>query len=133
MLAARFNNKSIKLRSDDIKYLLGYAFPGNVRELQNIIERAIITTTDDRIRFTIPDVVGRVPDPITLHDESNRDTTIRVRDYSELKELERENLILALRESGYKIYGSDGAARLLKVKPTTLVSRIKSMKIPMRP
>lgn len=133
MLTTKFNNKSVKLRSDDIRYLLDYTFPGNVRELQNIIERAIITATTDRIRFTIPEVVGPPAEPLASQSEQNIDTTLSVKDYSELKDLERENLILALKQTGYKIYGSDGAANLLRVKPTTLVSRIKTMKIPMRP
>lgn len=133
LLTTKFNNKSVKLRSDDIKVLLDYAFPGNVRELQNIIERAIITAATDRLRFTIPEAVGRLADPLASKNEPDNDTTLGVMNYLELKELERENLILALKQTGYKIYGSDGAAVLLRVKPTTLVSRIKSMKIPMRP
>jgi transcriptional regulator with GAF, ATPase, and Fis domain len=51
----------------------------------------------------------------------------------ELKDLERENVIAALRATNYKVHGADGAAQLLGVKPTTLASRIKALKIPLRP
>lgn len=53
--------------------------------------------------------------------------------YQDLKNLERENIIKALRESSYKIYGTGGASEILGTKPTTLISKIKALKIPMRP
>ena len=53
--------------------------------------------------------------------------------YQELRDLERENIIHSLQKSNYKIYGKNGAADILGSKPTTLISRIKALEIPMRP
>jgi transcriptional regulator with GAF, ATPase, and Fis domain len=47
----------------------------------------------------------------------------------ELKRHERESIVAALKQSGGKIFGADGAAELLGMKPTTLASRIKALKI----
>lgn len=57
----------------------------------------------------------------------------RVLKIEDIKEIERENIIRALRKSNYKVYGADGAASLIGSKPTTLISRIKTLRIPMRP
>ena len=85
------------------------------------------------LKFTLPEIINR----LLLKDNSSLGTVAElkatVRNYAELKELERENLIVALRKTQYKIYGREGAAELLGIKPTTLISRIKAMKIPMRP
>ncbi|HSB29885.1 MAG TPA: hypothetical protein VLE19_18595, partial [Pyrinomonadaceae bacterium] len=53
--------------------------------------------------------------------------------YAEIKKLERDNVIAALQATNYKIYGAGGAAELLGVKPTTLASRVRALKIPLRP
>jgi hydrogenase-4 transcriptional activator len=53
--------------------------------------------------------------------------------YAQMKDLERENVIAALRATNYRVHGANGAAQLLGVKPTTLASRIKSLRIPLRP
>jgi transcriptional regulator with GAF, ATPase, and Fis domain len=46
-----------------------------------------------------------------------------------MRRRERENIIAALQKSNWKVYGADGAAELLGIKPTTLSSRVKKMKI----
>jgi transcriptional regulator with GAF, ATPase, and Fis domain len=53
----------------------------------------------------------------------------RILTAAELKELERDNITRALEQTGYKIYGPNGAAELLKVRPTTLSSRIRALNI----
>lgn len=132
-LASKGSAKSLRLTADDIVILASYPFPGNVRELQNVIERAVIMAQSGHLKFTLPEIINR----LLLKDNSSLGTVAElkatVRNYAELKELERENLIVALRKTQYKIYGREGAAELLGIKPTTLISRIKAMKIPMRP
>ncbi len=132
-LASKGSSKSLRLTADDIAILASYPFPGNVRELQNVIERAVIMAQSGHLKFTLPEIINR----LLLKDNSSLGTVAElkatVRNYAELKELERENLIVALRKTQYKIYGREGAAELLGIKPTTLISRIKAMKIPMRP
>lgn len=133
LLTMKFNKKSLKLRPEDVRVLSSYSFPGNVRELQNIIERAIITAASDRLSFALPNVLGRLADVETRQNKEVDDLPSKIMKDVELKVLERDNILRALRQTGYKIYGSDGAATLLGMKPTTLTSRIRSLEIPMRP
>lgn len=132
-LAVKNQKASLKLSANDIKILKGYSFPGNVRELQNIIERAIIMAQSSHLNFTMPQIIDRllVTDKSNVGELNEMDETIK--SYAELKEMERENLVAALRATNYRIYGTTGAAELLGIKPTTLISRIKSMEVPMRP
>ncbi|MBK8302792.1 MAG: hypothetical protein IPK98_05090 [Chloracidobacterium sp.] len=120
------------MTGDDIRLLGNYSFPGNVRELQNIIERAVIMAESRRLNFTLPQIIDRLID-IDAAAGASGERSDRVKSYGELKDEERINLIAALRETNYRIYGTGGAAELLGIKPTTLVSRIKAMNIPLRP
>lgn len=127
--AAKMHCEVFKLTDDDIKKLQSYSYPGNVRELQNIVERAIILARCNRLNFTLPQVLNRMI--VTENEEVTPKNSILT--YLELKTLERENIIQALQKSGYRIYGKEGAAEILGSKPTTLISRIKALEIPMRP
>lgn len=125
----QYNGKNFSLTDNDIKTLQNYPYPGNVRELQNIVERTIILANCNRLNFTMPQVLNRMI--VTDTQEITEEKSILT--YQDLKNLERENIIKALRESSYKIYGTGGASEILGTKPTTLISKIKALKIPMRP
>ncbi|MBX7170537.1 MAG: sigma 54-interacting transcriptional regulator [Pyrinomonadaceae bacterium] len=127
--AEKMRCEVFKLTADDIKTLQNYSYPGNVRELQNIVERAIILAQCNRLNFTMPQVLNRM----IVTGNEDIPTKKSILTYTELKDLERENIIQALKKSGYKIYGKEGAAEILDSKPTTLISRIKALQIPMRP
>ena len=125
--------KEFSLSDEDLAILKSYPYPGNVRELQNIIERAVIVGKCDRLNFTLPEIFNRmVPTGASVSNERLAERNL-VSSYSELKEVERKLVIKTLQTTNYKIYGTDGAAAILGTKPTTLISRIKAMKIPMRP
>ncbi len=105
--------------------LEAYDWPGNVRELQNVIERAVITWQRGPVRFEIgPSDAG----PTNVR-ESRSAEAPEILTEAQVRDLERENLRAALRQTGWKIGGADGAASLLGVKPTTLASRIKKLQI----
>ncbi len=127
--AAQMHCEVFKLTDDDIKTLQSYSYPGNVRELQNIVERAIILARCNRLNFTMPQVLNRMI--VTENRDVPAENSILT--YQDLKNLERENIIQALQKTNYKIYGNGGAAEILGSKPTTLISRIKALQIPMRP
>jgi PAS domain S-box-containing protein len=110
----------LSLTEGDVRRLSAYDWPGNVRELENLMERAAILAHDGRPRFALPvaaEPENPVPDlgPTQVLTEADR----RARD--------RENIRAALRASGGKVFGANGAAALLGVKPTTLASRIRSL------
>lgn len=103
--------------------LLSYNWPGNIRELQNIIERAVITSHNGELDI---EIIGR--SKVFVEDEAlKRDEKILTN--KEMQEIEKNNIIKALEASGWKIYGEKGAAKLLNIPPTTLSSKMKSLGI----
>ena len=104
--------------------LQGYDWPGNVRELQHALERACIVAADGRLRFDFPEVTSKQrAKPL----ESNSIKPILTD--TEVRAFEANNIKAALAECNGKVYGSNGAAALLGMKPTTLNSRIKALGI----
>jgi len=102
-------------------------WPGNVRELRNEIERAVILARGGVLEFDLP-VSGQVapgtgPGPRTDWPAGNS-AQPKFLTEAEIQRFERDNLLLALEAANWKIKGADGAAELLGVKPTTLMSRI---------
>jgi transcriptional regulator with GAF, ATPase, and Fis domain len=125
----RFNRESLKLTQASLLKLQGYDWPGNVRELQNIIERAVITTTSGTLRFDLPDPMSSDHRSTLSDDPGEQATKGHILTENEIKELERENTRRALIHTGGKIYGSGGAAEALGIRPTTLIARIKKMRL----
>ncbi|MEJ2006210.1 MAG: sigma-54 dependent transcriptional regulator [Cyclobacteriaceae bacterium] len=118
--AAKFNKKPFKLSANDRKLFMDYNWPGNVRELQNIIERALIVSSGEKIDWEqmLPrNKQKRKP-------EESQTESILTND--QLEELEKENLLRALRKTKWKVSGKNGAAELLGIPPTTLASKIKA-------
>ena len=107
--------------------LQNYDWPGNIRELRNVIDRAVILARGGVLEFDLPVGNAPLPRPAASQDEGDnqRDFLTEV----EMQQRERENLLMVLEKTGWKIKGADGAAELLGVKPTTLLSRIKKMNL----
>lgn len=118
--ARRFNRPEARLSQANLRDLEAADWPGNVRELVHVIERAVLTWKNGRLRLEI-EGSSRQNRPSTAATASSTPT---VRTELEMRQLQRENLQAALVDSGWKIYGEGGAAELLGVKPTTLVARI---------
>ena len=130
------NSMPVHLTEENIRALQSYHYPGNVRELENIIERAGILTRCFLYKLDVQQIL----DAMLLSEQRKQLDSIAeespahgVLTYAELKDLERRNLIAALQATNYRVYGSNGAAHLLGIKPTTLASRIKALQIPLRP
>jgi DNA-binding NtrC family response regulator len=126
MYAHRLNRRAELISPSALKALTEYDWPGNVRELANVVERATITARAGDLRFDLPPGGDR-------HDTAGLGTASRVGSpgeiisEAELRHRERENIAAALRRTRGKIYGEDGAAKLLGVKPTTLLSRLAKL------
>lgn len=102
-----------------------YAWPGNVRELQNIVERAIIISQDGHIDL-ISLLSGGIEQKNAEALNANQDI---IYNESEMREMEKLNIIKALEITGWKISGSNGTASLLGIPSTTLNSRIMKLGI----
>ena len=112
----------------EVLKLQNYHWPGNVRELQNIIERAVISSRCGSVKFDLP-----VPQPsgasIKTPIKKNGGKPNEVLTEEDMRLREKANIESALQATDWKIYGTSGAAELLGLKPTTLLSRIKKMGI----
>ena len=104
--------ESVPRRSMDT--LRAYSWPGNVRELRNVIERSMILTDGPTLRLALPNGSHATPvlEPLVT-----------------LEEVERRHILDVLGQTGCRISGANGAARILAIKPTTLESRMKKLGI----
>jgi transcriptional regulator with GAF, ATPase, and Fis domain len=105
-----------------IAKLQSYDWPGNVRELRNVIERAVILARGGALDFELPIANQPLPAPSAARASDAPDPEFLTE--AELQRRERDNLLLVLQKANWKIKGPDGAAELLGVKPTTLLSRM---------
>lgn len=119
--ARRMNRPVPRLTQAAVSQLLAHDWPGNVRELQNVVERAIILSRGGPLRF---ELAGSTPAAAAAR-PSQTDSALLTR--HELKRRERDSLAAAIQQAGGKIFGPNGAAELLGMKPTTLASRIKAL------
>ena len=106
--------------------LQSYDWPGNIRELRNVIERAVILARGGLLHFDLP-VTDSMPPPISSAPDPGAEAGLEFFTEAEMRRRERENLAAVLQSAGWKIKGADGAAELLGLKPTTLLSRMKKM------
>jgi transcriptional regulator with GAF, ATPase, and Fis domain len=102
--------------------LQGYDWPGNIRELRNVIERAVILARGGPLEFDVP--AGDSP-PVQSGETEPADRPFFTE--TEMLQRERANLLIVLEKTRWKIKGPDGAAELLGLKPTTLISRLKKL------
>ncbi len=115
-----------RLSKLDVEELQSYDWPGNVRELQNVIERAVIISRGGKLQFNLPPTVrgdGHLDRAALVADPSSGETL----SFDELEVRERQIVVTALRRTNWKIYGTNGAAAMLHIKPTTLVSKMKRL------
>lgn len=127
-LAAReMKCPSPRLTRAAITQLEAYHWPGNIRELRNVIQRAVILARGGALQFELPvtyaagmtDRHRGMPSPVRTDASPGFQTD------AEMRERDRENLVAALQHANWKVMGRNGAAELLGVKPTTLFSRMK--------
>ena len=111
-----------------------YDWPGNIRELKNVIERAVILSKGDTLRLDLsmpaggPD--GDAVPARSLSDGEALDSGAGQRNFvteQELKLQQRDNTLRALEYAKWRIAGKEGAAELLGLRPSTLADRIRAL------
>jgi PAS domain S-box-containing protein len=129
----KFGRTMAPFNAEAVARLNAYDWPGNIRELQNVIERAVIVSEDGRPNLdrALPNAMNSTLASKTIAGPtmSSSSEAARVLTVFELQELEKTNIITALNKSNWRIAGDHGAAKLLGMKPSTLNSRISSLNI----
>lgn len=130
----KYKRKNLLLTQTNINQLESYGWPGNIRELQNVIERAVIINQNNELEFNLPDSDNKSPGTKSSGiNQSLRTNETRTmgQPYTEEERLnqDRMNIISALELSDGRISGKNGAARILGLNSTTLTSRIKKLGI----
>jgi formate hydrogenlyase transcriptional activator len=130
---SRRTNRNIEtIPSETMKALVRYDWPGNIRELQNVIERAVIVSSGEILRVSLTDLQNRIPQPtapearqfppsVPVPFEDARDMR------SLLEETERKQIVAALERANWIIAGPNGAATLLGMKRSTLQTRMQRL------
>jgi formate hydrogenlyase transcriptional activator len=104
-------NKSISIPSKTMEMLVRWEWPGNIRELENFVERSVILTPGSVLQAPLSELQK-------VAAEGDRDKNVNLRDK------ERERILQVLRECHGKLGGPDGAAARLGLKRTTLQSKL---------
>jgi transcriptional regulator with GAF, ATPase, and Fis domain len=107
------------LTADVLDRLTAYSWPGNVRELQNVIERAVIVSPNGR--FELGDFATAPPGG-----------SAKAQQARSLEDIERQHIVSVLEETGWRVSGDRGAAKILGLKRTTLEARMRKLEISRR-
>ena len=108
----KMGRKINKIAKSEMASLQKYSWPGNIRELRNVIEHAVIVSSGDELQVRVPENMGDGP-------------SVKLT----LEEMERRYIEDILRQTGWNIKGDGGAAQILDMNPSTLYSRMKKLGI----
>jgi PAS domain S-box-containing protein len=122
-----FGHRPLTLSKQQAALLKRYDWPGNIRELKNVIERAVILSRGKVLRLDL--AMSDILNPPVASEPQTRESDARLLTEAELRALERKNTLLALELAEWRVSGPSGAAKLLGVKPTTLADRVKKLKL----
>jgi formate hydrogenlyase transcriptional activator len=117
LYARRINRQIDEIPAETMERLVRYPWPGNVRELQNFIERAVILSPNSVLRAPTSEL-----EPFHEHNDSRMPMT-------GLQEVERDHILRALEASNWVVGGRNGAAARLGMKRTSLVYRMRKLRI----
>jgi transcriptional regulator with GAF, ATPase, and Fis domain len=118
--AARLGKRIESVGKETLDLLAAYPWPGNIRELENVLERAIILADDLELEID-PEVLAVPTDSVEARDPTSGGKSLLA--------VERDHILSVLRQADWVIEGPNGAARLLAMHPNTLRSRLKKLGI----
>ena len=119
--AQRLGRKVEDIPMQTMQALTTYDWPGNIRELQNVIERSVILSNGPELHVAMPEVIGKSV-PVALHGRTSNG----------FEAADRARILRALKEANGQVGGPNGAAALLGLKRTTLQSRMRKYNIARR-
>ncbi|HEV3255616.1 MAG TPA: sigma 54-interacting transcriptional regulator [Gemmataceae bacterium] len=119
--AARIGKRIDGIDKETMRRLIAYPWPGNIRELENVIERAVILAAGPALEIGA-DVLPVNVEPSACEEQAPEQPAT-------LEATEREHIFTVLRQTGWVVEGSRGAAKILGLHPNTLRSRMKKLGI----
>jgi formate hydrogenlyase transcriptional activator len=131
-------NKTVEyVPADAMDALVNYSWPGNIRELENLIERAVLLSPGKELRVPVTELKQAVALPVgdTASDGAGIPSqifgggAIAPTPVATLEEAERQHILRALRQTEWRIAGPKGAAAILGMKRTTLQARMRKLNI----
>jgi formate hydrogenlyase transcriptional activator len=127
----RLNKAVAYVPAEAMDALVGYAWPGNIRELENFIERAVLLSPGKELRVTISELKSIAVAAAASEDSAATSAAINSPSFSisTLEEAERQHILRALRQTEWRIAGPKGAAIVLGMKRTTLQARMRKLGI----
>jgi formate hydrogenlyase transcriptional activator len=140
LFSAKMGKPIGPLSADVLGRLDAYAWPGNVREMQNVIERAVILSP--RGRFLLGEFAAPAPSiPRQAARSAEGGAAVRAESTADgpatqplgtLEQVERRHILAVLEETGWRVSGNHGAAQVLGLKRTTLEARMRKLGIQRR-
>jgi formate hydrogenlyase transcriptional activator len=136
----KFGRKIDVVQKETMDLLMEYAWPGNIRELQNIIERAVVLATGHVLsldtaflpKSSLPSEISHALSakaPKSNHQNKEGSAHSTEESFPSLKQMERSHILEALKRSAGLIDGPKGAARILNLHPNTLRSKMAKLAI----
>ena len=136
---SRRQNKTVEyIPADVMDALVNYSWPGNIRELENLIERAVLLSTGQELRVPIGELkaastafsaAAGASDQSSSSMATAAGSNVSSTPIATLEDADRQHILRALRQTKWRIAGPQGAASLLGMKRTTLQARIRKLGI----
>ena len=130
-LSRRLNKAVEYIPADTMDALASYSWPGNIRELENLIERAVLLSPGKELRVPLSEIKSSssVATEPSSSFASRTSSTSLASSISTLEDAERQHILRALKHTQWRVAGPKGAAVLLGMKRTTLQARIRKLGI----
>jgi DNA-binding NtrC family response regulator len=125
--ARRLRRPAARLTEAALRLLMSRDWPGNIRELENVIERAVILAGDGPLRFDAPAAV------VPVRTQSSASTGLPLLSKAAIERHQRETIVAALEQTRGRVSGPRGAAELLGMNASTLFSRMTVLGLRHRP
>lgn len=125
LFCARKHGRQINnISADSRRRLLEYNWPGNIRELRNLVERSVILCQTDTLELETP---------YSQMETAEADIPLVSEKFATLAEVQKTHILRILERTAWRVRGERGAAEILGLKPTTLESKMKKLGIARKP
>jgi formate hydrogenlyase transcriptional activator len=125
--AARIGRRIERIPAATMVRLAAYSWPGNIRELENVIERAVILSSGPDLEVAGELIPATAVDDVSHARSGDKSSSASTSADRSLAQTDKEHIIEVLKQTNWRIEGPRGAAAILKLNPSTLRSRIKKL------